>query len=94
MKVWVVVMLLSATALAQAPPVTLTCAGTKEECLQKEVLELRQALAQAQIVAIQQSLQAGWAKLETEVRARLKAKPEDEIDMATLTIKPKPETKQ
>ena len=77
---------LSAVPLAAQAPL---CAGTKDECQQKEILELKQALAQAQVQLMQRDFQVAWATLEREVRVRLKAKSEDVIDMTTLTIKPK-----
>lgn len=87
MKVLLFVMVLGVVSASADEPST--CAGTREECLQKQVIELRQALAQTQIEMMNRDLKAAWASLELEVRTRLKAKPEDEIDLTTLTIKPR-----
>ena len=86
-----VLVLVALPVLAQAP--TPVCAGTKEECQRLISLlrlrDKRDAEIQALVLRFQKEIADEGAALEHDVRVRLGAKPDDAIDMATLTIKPK-----
>lgn len=81
---------------AQSPVQPPVCAGTKDECQQQEILQLRQQVlalqtqvVNAQIQQAQFDLQRQQVKLIADVAERLHAKIED-IDPVTLTVKPTP----